>query len=183
MEPRSGGPIHAAVEVLGDRWTLLVLRDVIFGDRRHFRALLIGSVEGIASNILADRLKRLLDAGLLTRGTAARGQRARFSLTEAGIQTVPILCALGDWGLDWGSSSDGLRAEQQFLRDGGPAFIDELEDELRVRHLDAPASRTTAPVRSSVSTRCAPRHPVPLRHDRTWIWSADHGYGLVVRAA
>ena len=58
MEPRSGCPINAAVEVLGDRWSLLVLRDVIFGDRRHFRELLAGSEEGIATNILASRLKR-----------------------------------------------------------------------------------------------------------------------------
>ena len=118
MEPRSGGPINAAVEVLGDRWTLLILRDVIFGDRRYFRALLTGSIEGIASNILADRLKRLLDAGILTRGTAARGQRARFSLTEAGIQTVPIIFALGNWGLDWRDGSDELRSRQQLMRDG-----------------------------------------------------------------
>jgi DNA-binding HxlR family transcriptional regulator len=139
VQPRSGCPINAAVEVLGDRWTLLVLRDVIFDDRRYFRALLTGSVEGIASNILADRLKRLLDAGIQTRGgTVVRGQRARFSLTEAGIQTVPIVCALGDWGLDWRSGSDELRARQQVIRDGGPEFIEELMEELRVRHLDAP---------------------------------------------
>jgi DNA-binding HxlR family transcriptional regulator len=119
---------------------LLVLRDVIFDDRRYFRALLTGSSEGIASNILADRLKRLLDAGILTRGGAVvRGQRARFSLTEAGIRTVPILCALGDWALDWRPGSDELRARQQLLRDEGPAFIEELMDELRVRHLDAPS--------------------------------------------
>ena len=138
MEPPSGSPITAAVDVLGDRWTLLVLRDIIFFDRRHFRALLTGSTEGIASNILADRLKRLLDAGLLARGgVAVRGQRARFSLTEAGIRTLPVICALGDWGLDWSSGGDELRARQQFIRDEGPAFIDELMDELRVRHLDA----------------------------------------------
>ena len=137
MEPRSGCPINAAVEVLGDRWSLLVLRDVIFNDRRYFRALLTGSLEGIASNILADRLKRLIDAGILTRGTAARGQRARFSLTEAGIQTLPIIYALGNWGLDWSSGSAELRSRQQVMRDGGPAFLDELMDELRVRHLSA----------------------------------------------
>ena len=137
MEPRSGCPINAAVDVLGDRWSLLVLRDVIFNDRRYFRALLTGS-ERIASNILADRLKRLLDAGILTRGAAGRGQRARFSLTEAGIQTVPILYALGNWGLDWRSCSDELEARQKLMRDEGPAFIEELMDELRVRHLDAP---------------------------------------------
>ena len=146
MEARSGDPITAAIEVLGDRWTLLVLRDVIFGDRRYFRALLTGSTEGIASNILADRLKRLLDAGLLARGGASvRGQRARFSLTEAGIQTVPIICALGSWGLDWRPGSDELRARQQFIRDEGPAFIEELMDELRVRHLDAPPKADAGP--------------------------------------
>src|SRR3954464_2814539 len=138
VESRSDCPISAAIEVLGDRWTLLVLRDIAFDDRRYFRALLTGSIEGIASNILADRLVRLVDAGILTRGTAARGQRARFSLTEAGIQTLPIIYALGNWGLDWSSGSAQLRSRQQLMRDEGPAFIEELMDELRVRHLGAP---------------------------------------------
>ncbi|WP_051760791.1 winged helix-turn-helix transcriptional regulator [Herbidospora cretacea] len=137
MDPRSGCPINAAVEVLGDRWSLLVLRDVVFGDRRHFRALLTGSAEGIASNILADRLVRLVEAGLLTRGAAARGQRARYSLTEAGIRTLPIICALGDWGLDWRPGGDEAAARQRFIRDQGPAFVEELMDDLRVRHLGA----------------------------------------------
>jgi DNA-binding HxlR family transcriptional regulator len=138
VEPRSGCPVSAAVDVLGDRWSLLILRDVIFDDRRHFRALLTGSVEGIASNILADRLVRLLEAGILTRGTAARGQRARYSLTEAGIQTLPIIAALGNWGLDWRPVSGELRSRQQLMRDAGPAFLEELMDELRTRHLGAP---------------------------------------------
>jgi DNA-binding HxlR family transcriptional regulator len=140
VEPRSADPIGAGIEVLGDRWSLLILRDVIFGDRRYFRGLLTGSVEGIASNILADRLVRLVEAGILARGTAARGQRARYSLTEAGIQTVPIIIALGNWGLEWRAGDDELRSRQQVMRDGGPAFIEELMDELRVRHLDDPGS-------------------------------------------
>jgi len=145
VEPRSGCPINAAVEVLGDRWALLVLRDVIFGDRRYFRALLTGSVEGIASNILADRLVRLVEAGILTRGTAARGQRARYSLTEAGIRTLPILYALGNWGLDWRPGTEELQIRQRIMRDAGPAFIEELMDELRVHHLDVPPKRHDGP--------------------------------------
>lgn len=145
MEPRSGCPVNAAVELLGDRWSLLVLRDVIFYDRRYFRALLTASTEGIASNILADRLKRLVDAGILTRGTAFRGQRAQFSLTEAGIQTVPIIHAFGNWGLDWRSGNDELRARQQFMRDEGPGFVDALMDELRVRHLGAAPAQDAGP--------------------------------------
>ena len=138
MEPRSECPINAAVEVLGDRWSMLVLRDVIFGDRRYFRALLTGSIEGIASNILADRLVRLVEAGILTRGTAARGQRARYSLTEAGIRTLPVLYALGNWGLDWRPGTEALQIRQRIMRDAGPAFVEELMDELRARHLDVP---------------------------------------------
>ena len=145
MEPRSGCPINAAVEVLGDRWSLIVLRDIVFADRRYFRALLTGSAEGIASNILADRLVRLAEAGILTRGTAARGQRARYSLTEAGIRTLPIIDALGTWGLDWRPGSTELRHRQQLMRDEGPAFLEELMDELRVRHLGAPAKPHDGP--------------------------------------
>lgn len=136
MEQTTEGPITAAVDVLADRWSLLILRDVIFADRRYFRALLTGSAEGIASNILADRLKRLIDAGILTRGAAGRGQRARFSLTEAGIRTLPILIALGNWGLDWRPTDPESQRRQLLIREGGDAFVAELMDELRVRHLD-----------------------------------------------
>ena len=96
---RSGCPINAAVEAFGDSWSLLVLRDVMFGNRRYFRELLAGSEEGIASNILADRLKRLVSAGLLTREDAGPGRRAAYSLTEASIQLVPVFAQLGEWGL------------------------------------------------------------------------------------
>ena len=75
--PRSGCPINAAVEVLGDPWATLVLRDIMFGDRRHFRELIAGSEEGIATNILASRLKQLVAAGLLTRDDARRGSAPR----------------------------------------------------------------------------------------------------------
>jgi DNA-binding HxlR family transcriptional regulator len=51
--PRSGCPINQAVEVLGDPWVMLILRDMVFGHRRRFRELLTGSLEGIASNILS----------------------------------------------------------------------------------------------------------------------------------
>jgi DNA-binding HxlR family transcriptional regulator len=86
-EPRSGCPINAAIEVFGDRWSLLVLRDIVFGDRRYFRELQAGSEEGIASNILADRLKRLVELGLLTREDTRAGQRARYSLTRDPTRT------------------------------------------------------------------------------------------------
>ena len=54
--PRSGCPINLTLEALGDRWSLIVIRNLMFGNRRHFRELLTWSEERIASNILADRL-------------------------------------------------------------------------------------------------------------------------------
>ena len=65
--PRSGCPINLTLEALGDRWSLIVIRDLMFGNRRHFRELLTRSEERIASNILADRLTRLEKAGLVSR--------------------------------------------------------------------------------------------------------------------
>src|SRR6201986_1973178 len=115
---RSGCPINAAVEAFGDSWSLLVLRDVMFGNKRYFRELLAGSEEGIASNILADRLKRLVSAGLLTREDAGPGRRAAYSLTEASIQLVPVFAQLGGWGLHHRPTTKRLRGRPQ--RQGTP---------------------------------------------------------------
>jgi len=136
-EPRSECPINAAIEVFGDRWSLLVLRDIVFGDRRYFRELQAGSEEGIASNILADRLKRLVEFGLLTREDARAGQRARYSLTEPAIQLVPVLAQLGSWGLRHRPTSRALRVRAEQLEQGGPALWQEFMDELRRSHLGA----------------------------------------------
>ena len=144
-QPRSGCPINAAVEALGDHWSLLVLRDVIFGDRRYFRELQAGSIEGIASNILADRLKKLVAAGILSREDAARGSRVRYSLTEAGIQTLPIIFALGNWGLDWRDGTRELRIRQELMRHEGQRFIEEFMDELRAKHLGAVPAKRPSP--------------------------------------
>lgn len=137
-EPRSGCPINAAVESFGDRWSLLVLRDVMFGNRRHFRQLQNGSEEGIASNILADRLKRLVRDGLLTRDDARPGQKVTYSLTEQAIQLVPIFAQLGAWGLRHRPTTEALRVRAELLEQGGPDLWDDYMDELRETHLGQP---------------------------------------------
>lgn len=136
-EPRSGCPINAAVEVFGDRWTLVVLRDITFGDKRYFRELHAGSLEGIASNILADRLKKLVALGLLTREDKRPGQRARYSLTEPAIQLVPVFAQLGSWGARHRPADPELGAAAVQLEQGGPPLWHELMAELRRSHLPA----------------------------------------------
>jgi DNA-binding HxlR family transcriptional regulator len=137
---RSGCPINLTLEVLGDRWSLIVIRDVMFGDRRHYRELLTKSEESIASNILADRLKRLVAAGLLTRrADPSHRQKGVYSLTEPAIQLVPLLAQMGAWGCRHLTVSPALSIRAEVLEAGGPPLWEDFMAELRHRHLDAPA--------------------------------------------
>ena len=90
-------PIARAVDVLGEPWTLLILRNATTGTTRFdaFRADL-----GIADNVLAARLTRLVEAGLLVRRPYRDGGRTReeYRLTQAGADALPVLEALGAWG-------------------------------------------------------------------------------------
>lgn len=136
---RSGCPINLTLEQLGDRWSLIVIRDVMFGNRRAFGELLAQSEEGIASNILADRLKRLAAAGLLSRRPDPNHrQKAIYSLTEASIQLVPLLAQMGAWGRRHTPSSHELSVRAELLETGGPPLWDAFMDELRHLHLGAP---------------------------------------------
>lgn len=137
---RSGCPINLTLEVMGDRWSLIVIRDVMFGNRRHFRELLTQSEEGIASNILAARLKLLLAQGLLTRSDdPTHKQKAIYSLTEKSIQLVPVFAQIGAWGRRFLPVSEELSIRAQLLEEGGPPLWEEFMDELRALHLGAPS--------------------------------------------
>ena len=133
---RSGCPINLSLEVLGDRWSLIVIRDIIFGNRRHFRELMAHSQEGIASNILAARLKTLLEAGILTRADdPTHRQKAVYSLTEQCIELLPVLAQLSSWGYKYLPVSEELGIRAKLLADGGPKLWAEFMDELREMHL------------------------------------------------
>ena len=139
-DPRSGCPINLTIQALGDRWSLVVIRDLMFGTRRHFRDLLSHSEEGIASNILADRLKRLVAAGFLTRtDDPSHKQKHIYSLTEPAIQLVPLIVQLGAWGRRHLPVTPELSIRAQLIEEGGPAMWKDFMDELRTAHLGAPS--------------------------------------------
>src|SRR5438552_5442527 len=133
---RSGCPINLSLEVFGDRWSLIILRDMMFGGRRHFRELLTQSEEGIASNILSDRLKMLLDQGMITKtDDPTHKQKAIYSLTEKAIALVPIFAQLGAWGRCYTPATEELSIRAQLLEEGGPAMWKRFMAELREAHL------------------------------------------------
>ncbi len=156
---RSGCPINLTLEMLGDRWSLIVIRDLMFGNRRHFRELLAGSEEGIASNILADRLKRLVTAGLLTKSDdPAHRQKAVYSLTEPAIQLVPLLAQMGAWGSRHTPASPELSIRAKLLEEGGLPLWEAFMDELRSLHLGAPAKGPSVLARLQAAYEAAVAH-------------------------
>lgn len=144
-EARSGCPINLALETVGDKWSLLVIRDMIFGGRRHFRELL-NSEEGISSNILADRLRLLTEEGILTRADdPSHKQKVVYSLTEKGIELLPVLAALSNWGVRYLPVTEELGLRAKIMAERGPKFIDRFMDELREEHLGVPRKRRRGP--------------------------------------
>jgi DNA-binding HxlR family transcriptional regulator len=145
MKVRSECPINLSIEILGDQWSLIILRDMIFGGRRSYRELLTNSLEGIASNILASRMKMLLDEGMVTRAPdPEHKQRVIYSLTEKSISVLPVLVQLGAWGRRFLPASPELSIRAQVLEEGGPEMLDAFMRELRTTHLGAP-NETSGP--------------------------------------
>jgi DNA-binding HxlR family transcriptional regulator len=95
---RSGCPVSMALDLLGDKWSLLIVRDMMVRGYRTFREFQ-HSGEGIATNILTDRLHKLEAGGILLREPAARDRRSTdYRLTEKGIALAPVLLELLIWG-------------------------------------------------------------------------------------
>jgi DNA-binding HxlR family transcriptional regulator len=141
--------MNLMVEIFGDQWSLLVIRDIIFMNRRHFRELLTKSVEGIASNILADRLRRLVEQGIIVKSRdPSHKQKAIYSLTERGIGLLPLLMEMNVWGHKYLPASR-LRGLAQVLAEGGPKFRTEFMAELRETHL----RKSTAPQKPRRATK------------------------------
>jgi DNA-binding HxlR family transcriptional regulator len=95
---RSFCPVACTLDVLGDRWSLLVVRDVMRGKRRY--AEFLESPEGIPTNILADRLKRLAGKGVIkSHRYSQHPPRVEYELTAKGEELRPILRAMVEWGI------------------------------------------------------------------------------------
>jgi DNA-binding HxlR family transcriptional regulator len=92
--------VACALDIIGDRWTLLVIRDLFHG-RTRFKDF-AASPEGIPTNILAERLERLLRHKIIEQTPAEDGtKRLAYGLTKKGRELGPILKSMRDWGLEW----------------------------------------------------------------------------------
>jgi len=98
LKQRSTCPVSSSLDVLGDKWTLLILRDMVFAGKSTYGQFL-QSAEKMATNILADRLAVLEAQGLLTKAVAAdKKSKFTYRLTEKGVDTIPVIIELVRWG-------------------------------------------------------------------------------------
>ncbi len=94
---RSDCPLSCWLDLFGDRWTLLIIRDVVAFGKTNFKEF-IASNEGISTNILANRLKRLEAHGIVTKTQSADNRRMfNYQITEKGLQMAPIFREIAKW--------------------------------------------------------------------------------------
>jgi DNA-binding HxlR family transcriptional regulator len=88
-----------ALEIVGERWSLLILRDAMFAGLTRFSQF--QKSLGVATNILAKRLEDFVDAGLMEHRPGAAGEQAEYVLTRKGLELKPVIIALTEWGDKW----------------------------------------------------------------------------------
>jgi DNA-binding HxlR family transcriptional regulator len=131
LKQRSTCPVSTSLDVLGDKWTLLILRDMVFGGRSTYGQFLL-SAEKMATNILADRLAVLESQGLLTKAVAAdKKSKFTYRLTEKGVDTIPIIVELVLWGTKYCPtiSDPSLLAELKTSKDAAVEKYQQLASE------------------------------------------------------
>jgi DNA-binding HxlR family transcriptional regulator len=129
---RSDCPLNASVEMLGDRWSLLIIRDMMLRGWQTFKEFLEG-YEGIATNILADRLRKLVAYGILTTDRdPSDGRRLIYSLTAKGIDLAPVLTEMVLWAA--AHEDTGNQALVRQMRKDKETFVAEVRERWAQRH-------------------------------------------------
>ena len=129
---RSGCPVSFSLEQFGDRWSLLIIRDMMVRGYRTFKEFQ-QSGEGIATNILSSRLRRLEAAGILSaEADAADGRKVNYRLTEKGIELAPVVLELLIWGARNGEAKGPCAAIEK-MKNNREAILAEVRRRWRER--------------------------------------------------
>ena len=129
--PRSRCPINCVLEVFGDAWTLLIVRDALYAGKRRFGEFL-NSEEGIATNILADRLERLVRHGILRQVQPRMGREGPvYEPTRKALALLPVLVEMALWGERYDARSGAPSATMRRIRSDREVFIDAIVERVR----------------------------------------------------
>jgi DNA-binding HxlR family transcriptional regulator len=132
---RSGCPLNASVEMLGDRWSLLIIRDMMLRGSRSYKEFL-DAYEGIATNILADRLQKLLAYEIITtESDPSDGRKQIYLLTEKGIDLAPVLTEMVLWAAAHEDTENQALVRQ--MRENKVKFLAGVRQRWEERHSDS----------------------------------------------
>ena len=113
---RSHCPVNYGLEAFGDRWALLIVRDIIFRGKRTYGEFL-RSEEGFATNVLATRLEHLVGEGIIIREEDGNdGRKGRYSLTEKGLDLIPMIFEMVLWSSKYDAGSEAKRISRLVAR-------------------------------------------------------------------
>ncbi|MFC6101969.1 winged helix-turn-helix transcriptional regulator [Olivibacter domesticus] len=134
---RSDCPLNFAIEIFGDKWTLLIIRDLIFFDKRYYQEFL-SSQEKISTNILADRLTALEKNGFVKKERDEHHkQKIIYRLTEKGIDLVPMLIEIALWSDKYGENLPQYKKDfiLKEVRKNKTTAVKKLTKDLHKRHI------------------------------------------------
>jgi DNA-binding HxlR family transcriptional regulator len=156
-ERRSGCPLNASVEMLGDRWSLLLLRDMMLRGYETFHEFL-HSDEKIATNILTDRLRRLESCGIISsRQDPADGRKMLYALTPKGIDLAPVLAEMVLWAARHEETGNQPLVRQ--MRTGKEQLIADVRQRWAEKHGSLTFAHDSNPVTIDLGLRVRRKAP------------------------
>jgi DNA-binding HxlR family transcriptional regulator len=128
---QSGCPIAFTLDIFGDKWSILIVRDMILNGKKHYGELL-ESPERIASNILADRLKRLEEARIITKNPDPENRKKYvYELTQKGVDLLPLVLEAAIWGSKYVPENSTPKEFLRRLKKDRDAVTQEILESLR----------------------------------------------------
>lgn len=137
---RQNCPVAHALSIVGDQWTILIIRDVLSGPQRFDK---LQQNLGISRNLLSRRLKQMIDMGLLVRRQIPDTRRYAYALTPKALELRPTILALAEWGQKWREEPGGSRVEITEKATGRPVGVRycRLDDGREVKSSDIAVQR------------------------------------------
>ena len=135
MKMRSHCPINFALEHFGDKWSLLIIRDLMFKGKRHYNEF-FESGEKVSTSVLGDRLKQLEESGIISKGQdIVKKSRIKYSLTKKGIDMLPFMVDMISWSGEYDNETEAGDVFLAQARDGREFLLKSIREKLQKEHL------------------------------------------------
>lgn len=135
MKIRSHCPVNFTLEHIGDKWSLLIIRDLMFKEKRHYNEFL-ESDERVSTSVLGDRLKMLEENGVITKGEDnVKKSRIKYSLTKKGIDLLPVLIEMIIWAGLYDVETEAGKSFLEQAIDNRGSLIASIQGKLTSTHL------------------------------------------------